>query len=75
MRTGSLSSRSKLVRAVTAAGLFAIPIALAAVPLSTLENAPKVCLLLRFGEMMLQVRIVLVFVNRCDGGAHTFASA
>ena len=48
MRTDSLSSRSKLVRAVTAAGLFAIPLALAAVPLSTLENAPSVCLLRRF---------------------------
>ncbi len=49
MRTGSRSSRSRLLRALTAAGLFAIPVALAAVPLSTLENAPSVCLLRRFG--------------------------
>ena len=49
MRTGSLSSRSNVVRTARAAGLFAIPMILAAVPLSTIENAPAVCLLRRFG--------------------------
>lgn len=49
MRTDNRFSRSKLARAVTAAGLFAIPMILAAVPLSTLEKAPTVCLLRRFG--------------------------
>jgi len=49
MRTDNRSSRSKVVRAATAAGLFALPMILAAVPLSTLENAPSVCLLRRFG--------------------------
>jgi len=49
MRTDNRSSRSKVVRAATAAGLIALPMILAAVPLSTLENAPSVCLLRRLG--------------------------
>lgn len=50
MRTDSLfTKRSKLRRVATAAGLFAIPMILAAVPLSTLEKAPPVCILRRLG--------------------------
>ncbi len=52
MRTDSRSSRSErsaLVRVTKAAGLFAVPMILAAVPLSTLEKAPSVCLARRLG--------------------------